>query len=109
MAVAARNSPVLSELCIAYPNVGVSVFGGRQHPKERIKWLEGAILIAREIGDRYGEGAGLSNLGNAYMVLGEARKAIDVYEQALVIDRQMADRACRKVAISVILVLRMQI
>ncbi len=52
----------------------------------------GAWSIAREIGDRRGEGAALGNLGNAYADLGEPRKAIEFYEQALVIAREIGDR-----------------
>jgi tetratricopeptide (TPR) repeat protein len=48
--------------------------------------------IAREIGDRRGEGAALGNLGNAYAALGDARKAIEFYEQQLVIVREIGDR-----------------
>jgi len=39
-----------------------------------------------------GEGAALGNLGSAYYDLGEARKAIEFYEQALVIYREIGDR-----------------
>jgi tetratricopeptide (TPR) repeat protein len=44
------------------------------------------------IGDRRGEGNALGNLGLAYAALGEARRAIEFYEQALVIDREIGDR-----------------
>ena len=37
-----------------------------------------------------GEGAWLGNLGSAYYVLGEARKAIEYYERALAIAHSMA-------------------
>jgi tetratricopeptide (TPR) repeat protein len=48
--------------------------------------------LHREIGDRRGEGNDLGNLGNAYAALGDARKAIEFYEQALVIAREIGDR-----------------
>ena len=50
------------------------------------------MKIAREIGDRRGEGNSLGNLGLAYRALGDARKAIDHYEQALKIAREIGDR-----------------
>ena len=38
------------------------------------------------------EGAWLGNLGNAYAALGDVHKAIEFYEQALVIAREIGDR-----------------
>jgi len=45
-----------------------------------------------EIGDRCGECHALSGLGVAYATLGESRKAIGFYEQALAIQREIGDR-----------------
>ena len=59
---------------IAYSDLG--------EPRKAIEFYEQALAIAREIGDRRGEGADLGNLGNAYSDLGEPRKAIEFYEQA---------------------------
>ena len=50
------------------------------------------LVIAREIGDRRGEGNALGNLGLAYAALGETRRAIELYEQQLVIAREIGDR-----------------
>jgi tetratricopeptide (TPR) repeat protein len=44
------------------------------------------------LGNRQAEGAHLGNLGNAYAALGEARKAIEFYEQSLVIKHEIGDR-----------------
>ncbi len=49
-------------------------------------------MIAKEIGDRQGEGADLGNLGLAYSDLGQVEKAIEYYEQALVIFKKIGDR-----------------
>ena len=49
-------------------------------------------MIAREIGDRRGEGAALGNLGNAYQNLGEPRRAIAYYEQARALAQAIGDR-----------------
>jgi tetratricopeptide (TPR) repeat protein len=38
------------------------------------------------------KGNDLGNLGNAYAALGDARKAIEFYEQALAIAREIGDR-----------------
>jgi tetratricopeptide (TPR) repeat protein len=49
-------------------------------------------VIASEVGDRRGEGAALGNLGNRYAELGEPRRAIELFEQALAIFREVGDR-----------------
>ena len=86
-----REKPIL-QLLAQYPDAGVYVLSLRQHPRERIEWLESSVLASREIGDRRGEGAALGNLGLAYAALGDAKKAIEFYEQALIIDREIGDR-----------------
>ena len=50
------------------------------------------MVIAREIGDRRGEGNALGNLGLACADLGEPRKAIGFYGQQLAIVREIGDR-----------------
>ena len=60
--------------------------------KQRIPWLEAQAEAARIAKNRAGEGKALGNLGVAYKNLGETRKAIGFYEQALVIDREIGDR-----------------
>ena len=61
---------------IAYAHLGET--------RKAIEFYEQALMIAREIGDRRGEGNALGNLGIAYADLGETRKAIEFYEQALI-------------------------
>ena len=60
--------------------------------KKAIDYYEQALKIAKEIGDRRGEGNHLGNLGSAYSALGDAKKAIDYCEQALKIDLEIGDR-----------------
>jgi tetratricopeptide (TPR) repeat protein len=64
----------------------------RFHPRQRIRWLEAQAKAARLAGNRSGEGAALGNLGGAYYILGEARKAIEFHEQALVVAREVGER-----------------
>ena len=51
-----------------------------------------ALVIAREIGDRRGEGNHLGNLGLTYSDLGQVEKAIEYHGAALVISREIGDR-----------------
>ena len=64
----------------------------RFHPRQRIQWLEAQRDAARITKHRQAEGNALGNLGLAYADLGEPRKAIEFYEQGLVIDREIGDR-----------------
>ena len=66
---------------IAYTDLGET--------QKAIEYYEQALVIAREIGDRRGEGARLGNLGIAYARLGETRKAIDLFEQAIQIGQEI--------------------
>ena len=54
--------------------------------------LETAVTAARTLGDRRREGIVLSNLGISYADLSEVSKAIDHYQQALIIAREIGDR-----------------
>jgi len=49
-------------------------------------------VLILNTGDKHAKGSTLGNLGNAYLVLGETRKAIEYYEQALIIDREIGDQ-----------------
>ena len=61
-------------------------------PRRAIDYYEQHLVIAREIGDRRGEGNALGNLGVAYQNLGEPRRAIDYYKQALAIYHEIGDQ-----------------
>ena len=64
----------------------------RLHPRQLIRWLEAEAKAASLAGNRRYESSALSNLGLAYAALRDAHKAIDLYEQALAITRQIRDR-----------------
>jgi len=51
------------------------------------------VAILREIGDRRGEGNALGNLASAYAMLGDSHRALDLYQQRMVIARETGDRA----------------
>lgn len=59
---------------------------------ERVKLAECGIVGAKEGGDRKEEGSWLTSRGLAYAALGQVEKAIEYYEQALSIDREIGDR-----------------
>ena len=51
------------------------------------------MKIAKEIGDRAGEGASYGNLANVYQSLGDYQKAIEYHEKRLKIAKEIGDRA----------------
>ncbi len=53
--------------------------------REALQSWQQALEIYREIGNRYGEGSSLNNLGIAYRNLGQYQKAIEYHQQSLAI------------------------
>jgi tetratricopeptide (TPR) repeat protein len=51
------------------------------------------LAIAKEVGDRAGEGMAYGNLGIAYQSQGDFSKAIKYYGQRLAIAKEVGDRA----------------
>ena len=89
----ALSDPEAAKLSNSYPTAGAHCLGLRQHPRERIRWREDALVAATQLKDRGAERAHLGNLGAAYMRLGEYRRAIEYYERHLQIARQLNDRS----------------
>ena len=58
-----------------------------------MKYYEQALPIRRQVGDRAGEAATLSNIGVVYNSIGQLQQALKYHEQALPIRRQVGDRA----------------
>ena len=87
----AEEDDAAAALCSDYSGAA-DLLGLRQHPRQRIEWLEAALSSARWLKDREAEGAHLSNLGLAYDILGETRSAIEFYEQSLEIHQETGDR-----------------
>ena len=81
-----------AELAQDYPLRAASVLELRQHPRDRIGWLEASAEAARKLGNRDREGMAVGNLGNGYLELGEPKRAIEYYEQQLPIARETGDR-----------------
>lgn len=80
-----------AELCLEYPKAGAYVLELRQHPRERIGWLEKQLAATRLLKCRKSEGEALGNLGIAMLQLCEPHRAIEYIEQTLVIAREMGD------------------
>jgi hypothetical protein len=71
--------------CCYYPDAGMYLLDLRQHPNERIHWLEIALAAARKVNDREAEMRHLGNLGRAYFSLGDLRRSIHFSEESLTI------------------------
>jgi tetratricopeptide (TPR) repeat protein len=85
-------SQSIDELSLAYA-LATTYTGNLRYNKrrERIPQLEAAMSAARRQGARAQEGRLLSNLGLAYAALGDAAKAIGLYELALSIAQESGD------------------
>ena len=87
-----------------YGRVGVCYQKLGQNAKA-IEPFEKVLAILKEMGDRAGQGAAfndlakrlqaptLNDLGDCYLSLGQYAKAMELYEQALAIYKEMGDRA----------------
>ena len=58
-----------------------------------IEYHRQRLAIAKEVGDRAGEGLTYGNLGNAYRSQGDFSKAIEHHGQRLAIAKEVGDRA----------------
>lgn len=87
----ADDNNAAARLCSRYPDAGAYLLHLRQHPRERIGWLERAISSAQKLNDRDMEQTNLGNLGVAYGDIGEHRDAIKFFEQGLAIARDVKD------------------
>jgi tetratricopeptide (TPR) repeat protein len=59
---------------------------------ESIRYLEQALAIRREIGDRIGEAQAANNLADAYEALGRGEEAIGLLRRALDLNRELGHR-----------------
>ena len=50
------------------------------------------LKIAKEVGDKHGEGKAYGNLGNAYRFLGDFKKAIEYHNLHLKIAKEVGDK-----------------
>ena len=66
--------------------------------KQAVEYLKQDLIIAKEVGDRAGEGVTYGNLGNAYYDLGNLKQAIEYHKQDLNISKEVGNRAKEGVA-----------
>ena len=60
--------------------------------RNRIEYHEQQLSIAKEVGDRDGQGRAYCNLGNAYQCLGRFQQAIEYHKQRLSIAIEVGKR-----------------
>jgi tetratricopeptide (TPR) repeat protein/Cdc6-like AAA superfamily ATPase len=95
----AESDDVAARLCSDYPDAAANLLDLRQKASDRLLWRQAALAAARRLKDRAAEALHLGNLGNAYADLGDPRRAIEFYEQQLVITREIGDRRGEGIAL----------
>ncbi len=88
----AEHDPTAQQVAARLPGVGGYVLDLRLSQREWIVWLTAAATAALRMGDPGLVANHLANLGLAHAALGETRRAIEFYQQALVITREFGDR-----------------
>ena len=93
----------LGALGLAWAEEGVAKLAWEEATKDTaapyfrraIEYYEQALAVTRAINDRPAEGSHLGNLGNAWLLLGDAARAKDLLDQAVTILREIGDRPMR--------------
>lgn len=88
-----QEDDAAAKVCSDYPDAGALILDLRQHVRDQILWRELGLAAARQIRDKGAEGRHLGSLGLAYATLGETGRAIEAYEQVLIIAREIGDRS----------------
>jgi tetratricopeptide (TPR) repeat protein len=79
-------------ICNNFPDAAPRLLDLRQHPRDRIRWLEAALTASRQLKDQIAEGRHLNYLGLAYSHLGELVLAIEIFKSSLEIFQLAGDR-----------------
>ena len=77
---------------MAYGNLG-NDYQRLGNFQKAVEYHEKRLKIAKEVGDRAGEGTAYCNLGIAYQRLGNFQKAVEYHENHLKIAKEVGDRA----------------
>jgi len=72
-------------------SIGI-VYGEKGQSDKAMYYLQLAMMVHREIGNREGEAISLGNIGNVYQLEGDLDRAIEHQELALRINREIGNR-----------------
>ena len=87
-----KSAAELKVMANRYGNLG-NTYQGLGEFKTAIKYHQRHLEIAKEVGDKVGEGRSYCNLGNAYYSLGEFKTAIKYHQRDLEIAKDVGDKA----------------
>ena len=87
-----RSNDGLNVMMISYCKLG-TIYHGLGEFKKAIKYHQRHLEIAKEVGDKAGEGRSYGNLGNAYHGLGQFQTAIEYHQRHLEIAKEVGDKA----------------
>ena len=68
-------------------------FGSLYDFQKAIEYHSLCLQIAKEVGDKSGEGGAYGNLGNAFQSLGDFQKAIEYHSLCLQIAKEVGDKS----------------
>ena len=66
--------------------------------KKAVKYHNQYLSIAKELGDRAGEGSAYGNLANDYQSLGDFKESVKYHNQHLIIAKELGDKAGEETA-----------
>ena len=79
--------------CVAAARASTGTAAALRDFSKAIEYHTQCLAIAKEVGDRAGEGRAYGSLGNAYRSHGDYAKAIEYHSQDLAIAMEVGDRA----------------
>lgn len=91
-AYALDKSAHLHDAAADLNNIGVTYYRLSRYDKA-LDYMQQALPVLRQTGDKVGEANTLGNLGAIYSVLSRPDKALDADQQALTLQRQIGDKA----------------
>ncbi|MFN8450951.1 MAG: tetratricopeptide repeat protein [Anaerolineae bacterium] len=80
-------------ICSEYPEAGRSLLSLRQSAQTNLEWADAGLQAARLANDRQREAANHSEMGKANHDLGAFKLAVEHYQQAIAIVRELGDQA----------------